>query len=189
MKEELLKTARFDVKIKTPKVKIDLKDISYEAAKSICEDVLKQNPEDETLQERLSSCMRSFGFQGYGGGGYDITISAYRPTIKTGEKHMCPQRTPGPWAFLPDEDEWEIRGDDKCCSYCGSLHPDRVLELVRQHGPSVIEMTDKSYKWYVNRQNIPNAGFGGIKYYRYHDTKEFIDELNKLFNTNKPIQN
>lgn len=189
MKEELLKIALFHVAIKAPGVNIDVKDIGYDAAKAICEDTLKQYPNDETLQKQLSYCMNHFGFTGYGGGEYSVTISAYRPTVKTGEKHLCPQRMPGPWNHVPEHDEWEIRGDDKCCSYCGSLHPDRVLELVKQYGPSVIEATDKSYKWYVNRNNIPNASFGGIKYYRHHDTQEFIDKLNELFKTNKPIEN
>lgn len=82
-------------------------------------------------------------------------------------------------------DTWELRGKDKCCSFCGSLHPERVLELVRENGSSIIEMSTKGYKWYVNQPNVPNAAFGGIKYYRHHDTQEFIDELNRLIRAEK----
>ena len=188
MNEELLKTAKFEVKIKTPKHKFQIhqKDISYGAAMALCEDVLEKFPDDEILQEQLTACMDSFGFRGFGGAnGYDITISAYRPTIKTEEEHQCPQRVEGPWAYGNGTDVWEIRGDDKCCSYCGSLHPDRVIELMKEHGVGIIERSTKNYKWYVNRPNIPNASFGGIKYYRHHDTEEFINQFNELISKSK----
>lgn len=185
MKEEILKDAKFNVEIKTPSgININEKDLSYGAAQVLCEHVLEQNTEDNKLQEQLKSCMDSFGFRGFGGDGYSITISAYKPVYDTEEEHECPQRMQGPFN-LPDKDTWTIIGEDKCCSYCGSLHPDRVLELVEKHGFQIIEQTSKSYKWYINQPNVSNASFGGIKYYRYHDTQEFVDKLNQLFKKTK----
>jgi hypothetical protein len=112
-------------------------------------------------------------------------VNAYLPIIDTGEEHNCPQRTPGPWAYGDGPDTWKLIGKDKCCSFCGSLHPDRVIELVKEHGTSIIEMSTKSYKLYINQPNVPNASFGGIKYYRHHDTKEFVDQINELYKKEK----
>lgn len=186
MREELLKKARFSIEIKTPgKLNINQPDLSYGAAMSLCEHVLEEHKDDKLLQEKLSYCMNSFGFCGLGGDGYSITISAYKPVIKTEEKHICPSRSqnPGPWAYGDKEDIWEIRGEDKCCSYCGSLHPERVLEIIQEHGWEAIEFTTKGYKCYVNRKSIPNASFGGIKYYRWHDTPEFLEAITKKYIT------
>jgi hypothetical protein len=189
MKEELLKEAKFDVEIKTPGgVNVKEKELSYGAAMALCEHILEQNPDDETLQEQLSSCMNHFGFQGFwGAGGYSITISAYKPIIQTEEKHTCPERMNGfgPWDKEENLDTWEIRGQDKCCSFCGSMHPDRVLELVKEQGFKVISRSDKQYKWYIEQANVPNASFGGIKYYRWHDTEEFINGYNELVSQHK----
>lgn len=185
MREELLKESKFRIEIKTPdgKININEKDLSYGAAMSLCEHILEEHKDDDILQERMTTCMESFGFCGFGGSGYSITISAYKPVIKTDEKQVCPSRSQnsGPWNYGDGEDYWEIRGEDKCCSYCGSLHPDRVIELVKEQGWEIVEFTTKRYKCYVNRKNIPNASFGGIKYYRWHDTKELLDEIRKEF--------
>lgn len=189
MKEELLKEAKFDVEIKTPSgLNIKEKEMSYGAAMALCEHVLEQNPDDETLQEQLSSCMNHFGFQGFGGaGGYSISISAYKPSYDTDEVHQCPSRESGPWNY-PETDTWKIIGKDKCCSYCGSIHPDRVLELINEHGFKVINRSDKQHKWYIEQPNVPNASFGGIKYYRWHDTEEFIKGYNELVTQYKNLK-
>ncbi len=71
-------------------------------------------------------------------------------------------------------------GEDLCCSFCGSLNPDRVIDLIKQYGFSIINPSTKSYKWYVERLHIPNASFGGIKYYRWHDDEKFIKDYNDL---------
>lgn len=171
----------FDVEIKTPEIHHQVSCVSYKTALSLCEDVLKNNPNDKELQQRLKSCMECFGIMSYSGE-CSIRISAYRKTIKTGEMHTCPRRMSdyGPWQREENLDEWNIIGDDRCCSFCGSLHPDRVIELVEQHGFAIINGSDKCYKWYIHQPNVPNAGFGGIKYYRHHDTEEFIKKLNEL---------
>ena len=192
MKTEVIKTAFFDVEIKTPKkTLLKKKNISYNEAISECERILLENKDDEKLCEILNDCIRNFGFQGTYNDGYDVHISAYNKTINTKEKQTCRSRLEqrGDVEENHNLDTWQLRGKDKCCSYCGSLHPDRVLELVKEHGFGIVDPSTKDYKWYINQPNVPNAGFGGIKYYRWHDTKEFIDQYNELVSLAKAKKN
>lgn len=71
-----------------------------------------------------------------------------------------------------NRDHWR---NNNTCSYCGSLRPSEVINLIKEKGFSVIERSDKSYKWYIN-----SHANGHAKYYRAHDTKEFIEEYNEL---------
>jgi hypothetical protein len=79
-------------------------------------------------------------------------------------------------AFRKDAglDQWERRGDDLCCSYCGSMHPEEVRAIAKSivagSAPegTKIDWSDKSYKLYVTRQKIANATMGGIKFYMQH---------------------
>lgn len=115
-----------------------------------------------------------------------VKISA--ASIEALHRHCCPSRIQDGRIEHEKEnpDYWRVLANgDKTCSYCGSLHVDSVLKIVREYGVSVIEPTDKQYKWYISRSNVTNAGQGGIKYYRYHDTPEFIDEINKLIKESK----
>ncbi len=103
--------------------------------------------------------------------------------VKKLERQTCPSRLNdfGPWERIEKIDFWRsMTNGDKVCSFCGSMHPDSVLEAVRQYGSQSIEKSTKSYKWYINRPGIDNVYGGGIKYYRAHDTQEFVEELNKL---------
>lgn len=72
------------------------------------------------------------------------------------ELHLCPRRleNPGPWN-LSEQDLWEyghgFAGQDgvgPSCSYCGSLEPDRFMELVEQGW--WVDPTDKTYKAYLS---------------------------------------
>lgn len=93
-------------------------------------------------------------------------------------KQLCPRRPAGNMFNLPETDKWEIRHDGFYhCSFCGSLHPDEVLKLIKEHGFGIIEHSDKQYKWYLD---IPKNDH--LKYYRHHDTTEFIDGYNNLIN-------
>lgn len=72
----------------------------------------------------------------------------------------------------PLPDTWDIGPDgNRTCSYCGSLHPDDLMEICRRtlvderYG---IEGTTKSYKVYVRQPGVRNAGDGGIKFYMHH---------------------
>jgi hypothetical protein len=73
-------------------------------------------------------------------------------------KQTCPRRMNdwGPWERAENLDTWEKRGgiigQEKIglgCSFCGSLHPDRFMELVREGW--VVGPTDKSYKAYLGK--------------------------------------
>jgi hypothetical protein len=60
----------------------------------------------------------------------------------------------------------------RTCSYCGSLHPDDVVDILYQflEDPAYhFSTTDKGYKFYANRPGTQNASQGGIKYYTWHD--------------------
>lgn len=76
----------------------------------------------------------------------------------TEKKQSCPRRLtePGPWEREEGKDRWLKRGGltgqdavGESCSFCGSLHPDRFMELVREGW--VVIPTDKSYKAYLGR--------------------------------------
>jgi hypothetical protein len=73
-------------------------------------------------------------------------------------RQTCPRRMSdfGPWPREEGLDQWKkqggIIGQEKIglgCSFCGSLHPDRFMELVREGW--VVGPTDKSYKAYLGR--------------------------------------
>lgn len=74
------------------------------------------------------------------------------------EQQTCPRRMGefGPWPREEGQDAWVpghgLVGQDAVglsCSFCGSLHPDRFMELVRSSW--VVGPTDKSYKAYLGR--------------------------------------
>lgn len=89
-------------------------------------------------------------------------------------KQTCPRRMSelGPWEYKEDLDSWEKRGNDRVCSFCGSLHPadfEAVLKRVISDAKCSISLSDKGYKIYVNRPEIRNARDGAIKYYKQHN--------------------
>jgi len=67
------------------------------------------------------------------------------------EKFTCPRRTDN----LTDRDRWEkghsllSQADELSCTYCGSLHPDRFMELVAAEWP--VTPTDKGHKAYIGK--------------------------------------
>jgi len=94
----------------------------------------------------------------------------------------------GPWEYREGLDTWEYSPNgDRICSFCGSLHPDDFMELVRQAAEGgaeevvEIEPSDKSYKIYVGRQSVRNASVGGIKFYTWHLPSPISDENKALF--------
>jgi len=101
---------------------------------------------------------------------------------------MCPRRgDPGPWKY-PAMDYWRIEGkhNDRTCSFCGSLHPEDFLALLKLAISNSelcrIERSDKSYKFYIYRPDVKNAGDGAIKFYTHHLHDETLThELNKLW--------
>lgn len=92
----------------------------------------------------------------------------------------CPSRMNemGPWKHEVNLDRWKKVGEDRCCSFCGSIHPEDVESLLGSGG-AIVEGTTKSYKVYIRRPDVANASQGGIKYYTWHafDDKERTDKL------------
>lgn len=71
-------------------------------------------------------------------------------------QQTCPRRLTdfGPWERTEGLDSWTtghgLVGQDQVgpsCSFCGSLHPDRFMELVRDGW--IVGPTDKDYKAYL----------------------------------------
>lgn len=94
----------------------------------------------------------------------------------------CPQHD----AQQPDdgrEDHWRSQGADRCCSYCGSWHPDEFLNFLHvaadPNQPGRIEHATKDYKIYVHRPGVANASEGAIKFYKWHLPQE-IDEATQV---------
>lgn len=90
-------------------------------------------------------------------------------------------RGPGPEspfsAPLNGEATWRTEANgDRTCSYCGSLHPDDFLDIMRRYAAGEegyhFGLTDKSYKVYASRAGVKNASDGGIKFYGAHAVSE-----------------
>lgn len=117
----------------------------------------------------------------------------------------CPRRMnqTGPWEHDPDLDRWKS-GDEawekfpwpwkpRRCSFCGSLHPDDAMRLLRE-GWVEEKATGKQYKAYFYppaKVSAMRAGLTGeseydshpkppAKLYVYHLNKEQIAELNDI---------
>lgn len=73
----------------------------------------------------------------------------------------------GPWKHEEMLDRWVKFGDDRCCSFCGSMHPDD-LSAALDLETTKIDVSDKRYKVYVRRPGIINASMGAIKFYNWH---------------------
>jgi len=95
------------------------------------------------------------------------------------ERQCCPERISqgSKPEGIENPDCWnkDVFGTRRC-SFCGSIHPDDVLELLKEKGLGIQEKTNKSYKVYIN------AGVG--RYYKfcgYHWSEgDFIEKYNKL---------
>lgn len=86
----------------------------------------------------------------------------------------------------PTPDYWQVRGNDKCCSYCGSWHPDEFLEFLKEAAdpskPGCIDpATGKNYKVYIERPQVKNAMDGAIKFYKWHLPNEMSEEIQALY--------
>ena len=86
----------------------------------------------------------------------------------------CPRRPqfgPGGSVFSkPQNDVWQQVGPDRCCSCCGSIHPDdlRALLPTVDGGMVRLEVADRRHKVYIRRPGIRNASEGAIKFYLCH---------------------
>ena len=70
-------------------------------------------------------------------------------------------------------------GEFRTCSYCGSIHPQDVLDM-RKKGWRA-ERSDKPYKGYMHAPRGEKApqGVGAMKFYTMHFTPEQLKELNE----------
>lgn len=171
----------FDLKIKSPSAFIDLKGVPEENARKCAESIM-DSTNDKKLKEMIQGALSSFGFSGNSHGEYEVSTSLYFPREKTGEMMTCGRRMTefGPWKRNENLDEWIKVGEDRVCSFCGSLHPRDVINIIKEHGPQQIKPTTKGYKMYVSRPGVANASLGGIKYYRQHDDENFVKDFNQL---------
>lgn len=104
------------------------------------------------------------------------------------EKHTCPRRVEngmdredGPFRGSgPNLDTYKsghgLVGQERGCSYCGSMNPEDFLEAVKNGG--LIGPTDKSYKLYLE---APVRG----KFYTQHFSVEQGHEFWRLLQANE----
>lgn len=91
----------------------------------------------------------------------------------------CPRR-PENYPFANDTKDTF----DPCCSYCGSIEPNRFMDLV-ERGVVLLGATDKSYKVYVRKIPLGPDELKSreIKFYFYHlsedQQKRFIELCNE----------
>lgn len=78
----------------------------------------------------------------------------------------------------PGPDGWVSRDGELHCNYCGSLHPDRFMEMVKNGAE--IGPTDKNYKVYLDSART--------KFYTVHLSREQAQELKELL-TVRPVDN
>ncbi len=98
------------------------------------------------------------------------------------EEMFCPRRVETPIGnrAFPGPDHWQKfkTNGQRVCSYCGSLHFDDMVSLVKQSAEAPedadyrqcinIEPSDKGYKVYVSQPGVRNAHEGSIKFYMQH---------------------
>lgn len=106
-------------------------------------------------------------------------------TKVVGYAFRCGSRDYNPLADrqFPGLDAWRQHPNgDRVCSFCGSLHPDDFVEIIRLKADGkggAVHRSDKGYKWYAQRAGTTNAMDGGIKFYTWHGGGEgFADRVN-----------
>lgn len=102
----------------------------------------------------------------------------------------CPRRgeSMNPNAFnghLPTPDRWDIGPDGfRTCSYCGSLHWDDFMQIVRiatKDDRYRVEPSTKRYKIYVSQPDVRNASEGAIKFYTAHAPETISPDDDALY--------
>lgn len=93
----------------------------------------------------------------------------------------------GPWKCEENLDRWRHEPNgDRTCSFCGSIHPDDLLAILKSipATPDVyVYWSDKAYKLYIHRPEVTNAKDGAIKFYTWHILNdETAAELSGAYN-------
>ncbi len=183
MKEDN-KTMYWSVTYNTPdQEETEEKDLTEKEMRLELQELKHRFKDDKFFLKMIEDMSGSgIGYQGQSHKGYGITISVYRKRIKGDEssKHMCGRRMGYGIELGIPFDVWDKVGADRVCSFCGSMHPEDLIALIRKDGLSVIEPSTKDYKWYIKQSDIHNAGQGAIKYYKQHNTEEFVKQYNEL---------
>lgn len=125
---------------------------------------------EETLAHNVAKLSKR-----YASGSYSNQQAQERADKKPSVEFQCPRRDPAMDAVsnYPTIDSWR---EDGTCSYCGSMNPDKFMELVEQ-GVEVIP-TDKNYKAYIR-----HGGHGQAKFYFQHLSKEQMVKFVDLYNS------
>lgn len=102
-------------------------------------------------------------------------------------RQRCGRRDEG-WHGRTDEqfpDTWDVGPDgNRTCSWCGSCHPEDMLEICRKtlvDERYAVEKTDKRYKVYLKQPGVQNAGQGAIKFYMAHAPENPTEADQQLF--------
>lgn len=124
---------------------------------------------EETIAHNIAKLSKR-----YASGSYSNQQAQERADKQTKAEFQCPRRDPAMDAVsnYPTIDSWR---EDGTCSYCGSMNPDKFMELVEQ-GAEVIP-TDKNYKAYIR-----HGGHGQAKFYFQHLSKEQMAKFVDLYN-------
>jgi len=107
-------------------------------------------------------------------------------TVVPGLEFRCGSRDTNPLADrnFPGPDHWDQhKNGDRVCSFCGSLHPDDFVDIIKLKADGqggAVHRSDKGYKWYAQRAGTTNAMDGGIKFYTWHgEGPEFAKRVNE----------
>lgn len=189
-RQKMLERCVYEIDIRSKDINIQAKGLNYQAAWGLVTGLVEGHPDDEQLQEAWNGGKNAFGFYGRSHGNFSYHVSAQLARIKTEEKVRCGRRgdmfSRGALEKDPLPDHWDVIGDDRVCSYCGSLHPDDFLNLIKTYGFKIVGGTDKGYKFYIENHVVPeragiiNAGMGAIKFYAQHFGPEHIEQYNDL---------
>lgn len=133
-------------------------------------------PEMEKLNDGLQTIANEYAMQAM-----YIRNTQNHETWEPQESGVCPRRAQEVGAgtgvfFLKDgKDYWR---NDHTCTYCGSLKPEKVLELLKD-GAKHERASGKNYKGYLSHKSLDR---GRDKFYIHHFTADQIMELNRLIN-------
>lgn len=107
-------------------------------------------------------------------------------TVVEGSAFRCGSRDSSPMGdrVFPGPDVWQQhKNGDRVCSFCGSLHPDDFVEIIKLKADGKggdVHRSDKGYKWYAQREGVSNAMNGGIKFYTWHGQgDDFATKVNE----------
>lgn len=135
---------------------------------------IESGSEYQSIVDSLNSFKDRLGFGGFSKDTeVEFFCEAYRERIPCNTPHNCPERSLLQGEEESPKDDWHRIGEYRVCSYCGSVHPEDLVDAIGKYGMGVLESSTKGYKLYIRLPGVVNASLGPIKYYRWHDTPEF----------------